>query len=249
MGDQGRLYVHEDVVPAYKKLVHDADLILPNQFELECETIHLLTSYVMADLANGEPSRLLSDIKITSLQTLVEAIETIHKTYVTPHIIVTSIRLDSAPGTISVIGSTARSDSSSRAFKIEVPDIDCFFSGTGDMFAALTISRLREIVGVGTKLARTKSWVSHDDVEAVDLPLAKATEKVLASMQEVLTKTKLARDKEIEEFEVSSDALEEKDSEKRFYLRVTKATEVRMVRNVHALKSPSRSFKAQKLEV
>ena len=75
MGDQGRLYVHEDVVPAYKKLVHDADLILPNQFELECETIHLLTSYVMADLANGEPSRLLSDIKITSLQTLVEAIE------------------------------------------------------------------------------------------------------------------------------------------------------------------------------
>jgi hypothetical protein len=35
MGDQGRLYVNEDVVPAYKKLIHDADLILPNQFELE----------------------------------------------------------------------------------------------------------------------------------------------------------------------------------------------------------------------
>ena len=35
MGDQGRLYVSPDVVPAYKTLLRDADLILPNQFELE----------------------------------------------------------------------------------------------------------------------------------------------------------------------------------------------------------------------
>lgn len=35
MGDNGRLYVAEDVVPAYKNLVKDADLILPNQFEAE----------------------------------------------------------------------------------------------------------------------------------------------------------------------------------------------------------------------
>jgi pyridoxine kinase len=35
MGDNGKLYVAEDVVPAYKKLVYDADLIMPNQFEAE----------------------------------------------------------------------------------------------------------------------------------------------------------------------------------------------------------------------
>ena len=35
MGDQGRLYVNEDVVPAYKSLLWDADLIVPNQFEAE----------------------------------------------------------------------------------------------------------------------------------------------------------------------------------------------------------------------
>lgn len=35
MGDQGRLYVNDDVVPAYKKIIHHADLILPNQFEAE----------------------------------------------------------------------------------------------------------------------------------------------------------------------------------------------------------------------
>jgi len=36
MGDQGRLYVNDDVVPAYKKMIGHADLILPNQFEAEC---------------------------------------------------------------------------------------------------------------------------------------------------------------------------------------------------------------------
>lgn len=35
MGDNGNLYVAQDVVPAYKKLIAHADLILPNQFEAE----------------------------------------------------------------------------------------------------------------------------------------------------------------------------------------------------------------------
>ena len=35
MGDQGKLYVNENVVPVYKKLLREADLILPNQFEVE----------------------------------------------------------------------------------------------------------------------------------------------------------------------------------------------------------------------
>ena len=35
MGDNGKLYVAEDCVPAYKGLLRDADLILPNQFEAE----------------------------------------------------------------------------------------------------------------------------------------------------------------------------------------------------------------------
>ena len=35
MGDNGKLYVAEDVPPAYKGLIRDADLILPNQFEAE----------------------------------------------------------------------------------------------------------------------------------------------------------------------------------------------------------------------
>ena len=35
MGDNEKLYVAEDVVPAYAALVQHADLILPNQYEAE----------------------------------------------------------------------------------------------------------------------------------------------------------------------------------------------------------------------
>lgn len=35
MGDHGRLYVAEEVIPAYQALIEHADLILPNQFEAE----------------------------------------------------------------------------------------------------------------------------------------------------------------------------------------------------------------------
>ncbi|KAJ3562516.1 hypothetical protein NPX13_g8541 [Xylaria arbuscula] len=41
MGDNGKIYVAEDVVPAYRSLIHHADLILPNQFEAECVFISL----------------------------------------------------------------------------------------------------------------------------------------------------------------------------------------------------------------
>lgn len=35
MGDNGRIYVNEDVIPVYKNLIRDADLIIPNLFEAE----------------------------------------------------------------------------------------------------------------------------------------------------------------------------------------------------------------------
>jgi pyridoxine kinase len=41
MGDNGSLYVAQDVVPTYKRLLSHADLILPNQFEAEYERLSL----------------------------------------------------------------------------------------------------------------------------------------------------------------------------------------------------------------
>ncbi|KAF1986207.1 Ribokinase-like protein, partial [Aulographum hederae CBS 113979] len=137
MGDQGRIYIPEDCVPAYKSLVRDADLILPNQFEAE----------------------LLSNTKINTLTDIATAIDRLHKLYQVPHIIITSIRLPSAsetpsatqpshpdPETLTIIGSTSTTSHTPRLFRIDVPALPAFFSGTGDMFAALTVARLREAV-------------------------------------------------------------------------------------------------------
>ncbi|KAL8682751.1 MAG: hypothetical protein Q9186_001262 [Xanthomendoza sp. 1 TL-2023] len=223
MGDEGRLYVNEDVVPAYKGLLRDADLILPNQFEAE----------------------LLSDVKITSTSDLIDVITRLHKNYRIPHIIVTSIRFDPSSPVIYVVGSTSRADGSPRLFKFDVPTIDCFFSGTGDMFAALTVVRLREAVS-DEGLSTIKSWQSPDEIDALDLPLAKATEKVLGSMHTILKKTELARDAELEKMSGPQGALE-KDSEKRLHLRKTKAAEVRLVRNLEDLRRPAIKHRAQAL--
>ncbi|KAI9828767.1 MAG: putative pyridoxal kinase [Thelocarpon impressellum] len=222
MGDQGQLYVDADVLPAYKSLVHDADLVLPNQFEAE----------------------LLSEIPITSMDSLAAAISTLHAAYRIPHIVVTSVRFSAGAATLSVVGSTARADHSPRLFKIEIPAIPCFFSGTGDMFAALTVARLRAAVAASTPdLTGVKGWVSPDEVPAVELPLAKAVERVLASMQTVLSKTKQASDAALAQ--LTSEELEGT----RGHLARTKAAEVRLVRNLEDLKHPDVDFAIEALEV
>ncbi|KAH7034879.1 Ribokinase-like protein [Microdochium trichocladiopsis] len=146
MGDNGKIYVAEDVVPAYRGLVPYADLILPNQFEAE----------------------LLSDVKITDSASLEQAIHVLHERYQIPHIVITSVSLplkgsqtpsvansraqspvQSVPPstkTMSVVGSSMTSALKPRLFKIHFPVFDGYFSGTGDMFAALMVTRMREAV-------------------------------------------------------------------------------------------------------
>ncbi|KAJ5278641.1 hypothetical protein N7478_004013 [Penicillium angulare] len=239
MGDQGRLYVNDDVVPAYKKMIQYADLILPNQFEAE----------------------VLSGIKITSLVTLAEAITAIHRIYKVPHVIITSVQLlklshsDSTPNPpdnyLTVIGSTTRSDGSARLFRIDVPALDCFFSGTGDMFAALTVARFREAVfAAGPELRNTKSWVSDDEVVPGNLPLAQATLKVLSSMHSVLERTMESRNAELTAAKLVSGPaaggeLSEEELQKLEHLRRTKAAEVRLVRNARFLRDPLVQFSVQ----
>ena len=110
------------------------------------------------------------------------------------------------------------------------------------MFAALTVVRLREAI-TQANLNNAKSWVSPDDVDAVDLPLAKAARKVLGSMHTVLFKTKEARDRELEA--MSGRMEQEKDSEKRVWLRRTKAAEVRVVRCLGDLREPKCDWKVE----
>lgn len=146
---------------------------------------------------------------------------------------------------MTVIGSTTRSDGSPRLFRVDVPALDCFFSGTGDMFAALTVARLREaVVAAGDNLQSTKSWVSPDGVPSSALPLAQATTKVLSSMHSVLERTLEARDAELAAAaprEYSSPEEQQKEE----HLQRTKAAEVRLVRNVQFLRDPLVQFAVQ----
>lgn len=198
-------------------------------------------------------NRLLSDVKITDMASLTRAIEAIHTTYHVPHIILTSVSLDtsdttssSTPSeTLSVIGSTMTSNRKPRAFKIRFPAIDAYFSGTGDMFAALMVVRMRQAVteaseeGLGSRVA----WLSNDSVDALDLPLARAAEKVLASMHEVLDATCRSMQTEVKKVESEIAPTDEK----RLHLARSKAAELRLVRHLGSLREPKALFRAQRM--
>ena len=193
------------------------------------------------------PNRLLSETSITSLASLKAAIAKLHTDYHVPHVVVTSVRFQqaAAPGTLSVIGSTRRADGSPRLFRIEVPDLDCLFVGTGDMFAALTVVRLRE-AAIAAKVSNITSWLSPDVVEARELPLANAIEKVLASMHLILEKTQHAMHEEMEAVRRQTKEGPGMSDQER-HLRQTKAAEVRLIRNACDLKDPAVVYRAQPL--
>ncbi|WYZ34820.1 hypothetical protein EsH8_I_001096 [Colletotrichum jinshuiense] len=218
MGDNGKLYVAEEVVPAYQSLIEYADLILPNQFEAE---------YVPPTLT---------------------AIRALHTKYRVPHVVITSVSLaspDHPPSHLSVVGSSmSPTTGEPRLFKIVFPAIDAYFSGTGDMFAALMTVRMREaVIAAEGGLKDTKSWLSGDGVDALELPLAKAAEMVLASMHEVLTQT--ARG--MEAIVKAAGEAETEEERTRLHLLKSKSAELKLVRNLASLRDPVVEFRAKRL--
>ncbi|KAI1100487.1 Ribokinase-like protein [Jackrogersella minutella] len=249
MGDNGRLYVAEMVVPAYRSLIHFADLILPNQFEAE----------------------LLSGVKITDSSSLSHAIRVLHQDYGVPHVVITSVSIPlfnsasaatpEAPRTMSVVGSSMTSDRQPRIFKISFPVFEAYFSGTGDMFAALMVVRMREAVanydklsnGIGKvdgdvagsgKLGGRRSWLNSDDVDALDLPLTRAAEKVLASMHEVLQRT---CESMVAEMKIIKEQRGVDIDEKTLHLLKSRAAELKLTRNLGCLRDPTIAYRAEKM--
>lgn len=198
------------------------------------------------------------------MTSLTRAIEVIHTKYGVPHIVLTSVSLDNnnnddqghghegaasptSSRTLSVVGSTmTASTRKPRAFKIRFPAIDAYFSGTGDMFAALMVVRMRQAVAAaegGGALGSTESWLSPDGVNALDLPLARAAERVLASMHEVLAATCESMKAEVKRAEADIGG----GDEKRMHLARSKAAELRLVRHLGSLREPAVEFKAQRM--
>lgn len=143
---------------------------------------------------------------------------------------------------LTIIGSTATSDYKPRLFRIDTPQLPLFFSGTGDMFAALTIPRLIEAVQATSDLSSKPSWRSPDEVPAEELPLAQACQKVLASMQAVLSKTTEACQEQMRAYDMRAEkegrGEADKETIKKRHLALMNASEVKVVRYVKELVHP-----------
>lgn len=124
MGDQGTMYVPENLLPIYKeKVVPVSDLLTPNQFEAE----------------------LLTGRKISSQKDAVEVMDLLHQ--MGPDtVVLTSTDLPSLQGDhfLVALGSQkiVRPDgtTSTQKIRLEIPKVDAVFVGTGDLFAAMLLA-------------------------------------------------------------------------------------------------------------
>jgi pyridoxine kinase len=107
------------------------------------------------------------------------------------------------------------------------------------------------------------AWLSGDEVDALDLPLARAAEKVLASMHEVLAKTAERMEGAVEKARrgvaagVVADGVGSVDGaeagagaeaeKKKTHLLKSKAAELRLVRHLDSLRFPKVEFRATRL--
>lgn len=123
MGDNGKLYVAEEIVPVYKDILQNNDIFLvtPNQFEMET----------------------LTGVKIGSLPALWASFERFHQRYPrVEKIVVTSLEFPAAQDLSERCIYSACFDTNPDSGKIDyfkVPRIDAHFSGSGDLFNALLL--------------------------------------------------------------------------------------------------------------
>jgi pyridoxine kinase len=210
MGDDGALYIAEEVVPVYKSIIPHADVILPNQFEAE----------------------LLSDYKISNIDDISVCLGILHQRYKVPHIVLSSLRLSSHENVILCCGSTCTEDLKPRPFIIEAPIIDGPFVGTGDLFASLLLAQLHPF----------HSNLRPESCLATELPLAKALEVVIASMQGVLNNTRIAMEREIERDEELKKWMAVKSDvpyrHRNGAYRIMRAAELRLVASQNELLAP-----------
>lgn len=113
LGDNGKLYVLEKVIPVYKDILASGyvTLVTPNQYEFEW----------------------LSGTPVTTWDSLVTAFEKFHQQYDVPYVVLSSVILDNR---MYSVGFTA-AEPKNKIFYIPIDKIDCNFNGCGDLFAAL----------------------------------------------------------------------------------------------------------------
>lgn len=124
LGDNGAMYVPENLLPIYRnKVVPAADIITPNQFEAE----------------------LLTGRNISSEKDAVEVMNLLHS--MGPDtVVITSSDLPSPLGDqyLVALGSQKRVSADgtmvTQQIRMDIPRVDAVFVGTGDLFAAMLLA-------------------------------------------------------------------------------------------------------------
>ncbi|KAJ8731321.1 hypothetical protein PYW07_004485 [Mythimna separata] len=112
MGDNGKMYVPEEILPVFRDvLVPLADVVTPNQFEAE----------------------LMTGLKVHNLDDALKVIQALHDKGIKT-VVLSSTDLGDDDHMIG-IASTA-----GACYQITIPKVDCTFTGTGDLFAALFLA-------------------------------------------------------------------------------------------------------------
>lgn len=169
LGDDGRLYVSEAVIPVYKDILKTGcvTLITPNQFEAE----------------------ILTGRTIKTRQDVLEVLTILHTEYKVANVVLSSVTLPEEDDVtkhdlIYSIGSTISPlDQSARPFYYSYPSLKSYFTGTGDLFAALAVDRFYKYSQGQPTL------IPGHDIPTLDLPLAKTVKEVLGVVQSVLART------------------------------------------------------------
>lgn len=170
MGDDGRIYVSETVIPIYKALLPRANCATPNYFEAE----------------------LLTDVKILDASSLKLALRTFHERYHIPNIVISAVSLPeselvklrfSSPQRRMLVcaGSSITSSPgellTTRSFGIAFPELAEHYEGVGDVFSSLVLGRFPDTVN--------PIFASHPVS-----PLACTVELAIGSLQGILGKTR-----------------------------------------------------------
>ncbi|KAM0754287.1 Bud site selection protein 16 [Meredithblackwellia eburnea MCA 4105] len=232
MGDDGRIYVSESVVPIYKSLMTKATIATPNYFEAE----------------------LLTSVKLLSSSSLLLALRTFHELYNIPHVIISAVSLPrtslvelgllpSSPtstspdekyllcaGSSLISPATPTSPMVTKPFGILFPELLEHYEGVGDVFSSLTLGRFDPSLPL-----------EPDEIS----PLARTAELGIASLQGILRRTRenalsLARGREEAMVPREGEGAEER-------VRRLRMVELRLVQSIDEIRDPVVHYRAVEL--
>ncbi|GLV41361.1 Pyridoxal kinase [Carabus blaptoides fortunei] len=116
MGDNGHMYVPEELLPIYKDIIVPlADVITPNQYEVE----------------------LLTGIKVANVNDAWKAIDNFHEKGCKT-VVLSSTELGDDKNLLAIASSIV--GDTKTAVTIDIPKLPAQFTGTGDLFAALLMA-------------------------------------------------------------------------------------------------------------